>query len=109
MTRTEWYGTAFQSLGFASLVRRQFQKRLTSSTQLMKLTSRYLDRPVYARHNTTDLAVFDLIFVEREYRCIDGFELSGLVLDCGANVGYSSAYFLSKYPKCHVIAIEPGE
>jgi FkbM family methyltransferase len=30
-----------------------------------------------------------------------------LVLDCGANVGYSSAYFLSQSPSCHVMAIEP--
>jgi FkbM family methyltransferase len=30
-----------------------------------------------------------------------------LILDCGANAGYSSAYFLSRYPQATVIAIEP--
>jgi FkbM family methyltransferase len=30
-----------------------------------------------------------------------------LVIDCGANIGCSSAYFLSRYPRCRVIAVEP--
>ena len=30
-----------------------------------------------------------------------------LVIDCGANVGYSSAYFLSHFPQCQVICVEP--
>jgi hypothetical protein len=29
-----------------------------------------------------------------------------LIIDCGANVGYSSAYFLSRFPYCQVIAVE---
>jgi FkbM family methyltransferase len=29
------------------------------------------------------------------------------VIDCGANVGYSSAFFLSQFPSCHVVAVEP--
>ncbi len=30
-----------------------------------------------------------------------------LIVDCGANVGYSSAYFLSRFPRCRLIAVEP--
>jgi FkbM family methyltransferase len=30
-----------------------------------------------------------------------------LVIDCGANVGYSSAFFLSQFSSCHLIAVEP--
>ena len=32
---------------------------------------------------------------------------SELVIDCGANVGYSSAYFLSRHPSSRIIAVEP--
>ena len=31
----------------------------------------------------------------------------GLVLDLGANVGYTAAYFLSRHPTCFVVAVEP--
>ena len=30
-----------------------------------------------------------------------------LILDCGAYAGYSAAYFLSRFPQCRVIAVEP--
>lgn len=30
-----------------------------------------------------------------------------LIIDCGANVGYSAAYFLSRYPQATLVAVEP--
>ena len=63
--------------------------------------------PVLCRPNTSDLAVFDQIFVGREYRCLDDVPDGGLIIDCGANVGYSSAYLLSRFKNAHIIAIEP--
>lgn len=59
------------------------------------------------RRNTSDIHVFKQIFVDREYECLNNLNEVGLVIDCGANVGYSSAYFLSTYPTCSVIAVEP--
>lgn len=47
------------------------------------------------------------IFSGREYECLDDFSQPGLIIDCGANVGYSSAYFLSKHPNAYVVAVEP--
>jgi FkbM family methyltransferase len=38
---------------------------------------------------------------------LDHIESPRLIVDCGANVGYSSAYFLSKFPTSTVIAAEP--
>jgi FkbM family methyltransferase len=51
--------------------------------------------------------VFEQIFVEREYRCLDHISAPRLVLDCGANAGYASAYFLSNFPTAFVVAVEP--
>jgi len=62
--------------------------------------------PLWARTRSTDLSVFESIFVEREYECVNVID-GDLILDLGANVGYSSAYFLSRYPKSPVIAVEP--
>jgi FkbM family methyltransferase len=66
-----------------------------------------LQHPVYARRGTSDLKVFNQIFVAREYRCLDGLKEPRLIIDCGANVGYSAAYFLSVFPGSFVIAVEP--
>lgn len=59
------------------------------------------------RAGSSDLDVFHQIFIEREYRCLDDLIDVRMVVDCGANVGYSSAYFLSRHPRCQVVAIEP--
>jgi hypothetical protein len=69
MDKIKWYRTAAHSLGLGSLVRLQLQKRFGG--KLLKLTSRLLSYPVYARRHSSDLMVFDQIFVEREYCCLD--------------------------------------
>ena len=105
LARIEWYRTAVKNLGLPSLLRRQIQKRF--GTQPIRLTSKLLMHPVYARAGTSDHQVFDQIFIEREYRCLDGLKNPQFILDCGANVGYSSAYFLSRFPDSFVVAVEP--
>ena len=51
--------------------------------------------------------MFYQIFAHREYRCLDHVQNPKLIIDCGANVGYSAAYFLSRFPGANLIAIEP--
>ena len=55
---------------------------------------------------SSDREVLEQIFVEREYEPI---ALWGprMILDLGANVGYSSMFFLSRYPTASVVAVEP--
>ena len=71
------------------------------------LVSKHARHPLKFRPNTSDAAVFQQIFVEREYACLDDVAAAGLILDCGAYVGYSCAYFLTRFPGCKLIAIEP--
>jgi len=63
--------------------------------------------PLLARAGSTDLHVFEQVFVEREYAGLDDLTEVELVIDCGANVGYSSAWFLSRWPASRVLALEP--
>lgn len=63
--------------------------------------------PLWWRYHSSDHDVFNQIFLFREYRCLDQVVDPGLIIDCGANVGYSSAYFLSRFPQAIVIAVEP--
>jgi FkbM family methyltransferase len=62
--------------------------------------------PLHLRGKTSDADVFSQIFVEREYRCIDHLN-PRIIIDAGANVGYSSAYLLTRFPQARVIALEP--
>ena len=63
--------------------------------------------PLILRNRASDNNVFSQIFIHREYRCLDHVREAQLIIDCGANVGYSSTYFLSRYPSARVVAVEP--
>ncbi len=55
------------------------------------------------------MEVFHQIFICEEYSALRGLENVSQVLDLGANVGYSSAYFLSCFPNSRVLAVEPDD
>jgi len=73
------------------------------------LFCRYSQYRLQCRPATSDIDAFTQIFISREFRCLDDVQEPSLIIDCGANVGYSSAYFLSKFPKACLIAIEPDQ
>jgi FkbM family methyltransferase len=75
--------------------------------ELLVVRSRFARYPLYCRRGTSDREAFGQIFSHREYRCLDHVQRAELIIDCGANVGFSSAYFLSRFPLGHVIAVEP--
>jgi FkbM family methyltransferase len=57
---------------------------------------------------SSDDFVFDQLFVRREYApvCRRPGE-ARFILDLGANVGYASAIFASRYPSARILAVEP--
>ena len=59
--------------------------------------------------DSSDMSVFRQIFSLDEYSSLRSLENVSIVMDLGANVGYSSAYFLSCFPNCRVVAVEPDE
>jgi FkbM family methyltransferase len=76
---------------------------------LFVLTSPWARYPLRCRPNSSDPFVFVQVFIDREFACLDDVIEAGLIIDCGANVGYSAAYFLSRFPGCDLIAVEPDE
>lgn len=81
--------------------------RVVGHKSAYQLRSRRASHPVWIRPATSDLAVFHQIFIEREYRCLDDLKDVSFVIDCGANVGMSAVYLLSRYPDATLVAIEP--
>ena len=72
----------------------------------LKLHPANLLHPIELRINSTDVDVYRQVLVEEEYgAAADGH--MGTIVDCGANVGYTSAYLLSRFPDARVVALEP--
>lgn len=71
--------------------------------------SKYSDFPIQCRRNTSDHKVFYQVFASLEYACFDDLPDVGLIIDCGANVGYTAAYFLSRHHRATAIAVEPDQ
>lgn len=62
--------------------------------------------PLIVRKGTSDEAVFRDIFLFREYDISFDF-VPEYIIDAGANVGYFSVLYSSKFPNAKIIAIEP--
>lgn len=64
--------------------------------------------PVVARlGGSSDADCYSQIFVFCQYAAVGDLNSPRLILDLGANVGYASAYFLSRFPSAKVLAVEP--
>jgi FkbM family methyltransferase len=78
---------------------------------------------MWARPRSTDLAVFSQVFrqkeydfshwkpyseqMDRHYQAILSAEKLPLIIDGGANVGYSPIWFALRYPRARILAVEP--
>jgi FkbM family methyltransferase len=80
--------------------------------QTLCIHPKFLQHPLIVRINPTssDLAVFSQIFVTQELRTLAqsvALHHPKVVLDLGANVGYTSAFLLNALPGAFVLAVEP--
>lgn len=101
---------ALLRLGPINFVRNLNIKRTMSQMKDKRpclLRSRYAKFPIQCRANTSDIAVFTQIFIELEYSCLKHVKDANLIVDCGANIGCSSAYFLSRFKSSRLVAVEP--
>jgi FkbM family methyltransferase len=62
---------------------------------------------VWARDDSRDFPDFLQVFRERKFACLQNAPPRGLIVDAGANAGYFSAWCLSNFANCQVLAVEP--
>lgn len=86
--------------GFVALALMSFGRRP------VKVHLPELREPLSIRPRTSDKLVFEQIFLRDEYDIETDFH-PRLIVDAGANVGYASIYFASRWPDARIIAIEP--
>jgi FkbM family methyltransferase len=82
-------------MAFTSLAQRIVKVRLAG-----------LQEPLRIRPRTSDKLVFEQIFLQGEYDLETDF-CPRLIVDAGANVGYASIYFATRWPNAQLVAIEP--
>ena len=109
--KLKWKWQVIQRLGLWESIRYRQCHARSGQPELMGVTFTLRPRgypyPLLLRYGTSDLGVFRQIFVEHEYTPIRVSRDIRLIVDCGANVGFASAYFLHRFPKAHVLAVEP--
>jgi FkbM family methyltransferase len=108
--RWRHYRLLITTLGFGQFLFYQLQQlrlRRLQTKAPVSIFSKLAKSRLWFRPGTSDHAVFFQIFVHREYRCLDAMRGVNLIIDCGANVGYTSVYFLNRFPRARVIAVEP--
>jgi FkbM family methyltransferase len=63
--------------------------------------------PVWVRPGTTDALVFESNLAREGYACVPATAEAHFIVDAGANAGFASAYFLTRFPAARVVALEP--
>jgi FkbM family methyltransferase len=67
-----------------------------------------LQHPFWFRQGTSDVQVIRQIFVRREYEWLQHLQDIRSIVDLGANIGGSIAFFLDLFPQAEAIAVEPA-
>ena len=65
------------------------------------------DVDVSLRLGTSDIQTFEQIFIRNEYNSPHLPSEARVVLDLGANIGLSAAFFALRYPNARIVAVEP--
>lgn len=102
MSRLSWYLKVF---GFQGLMLAFCAAAIKHSVRL-RIYSKRLKKCILIRTKTSDLAVFEKVIKHEEYALPDNIQPK-VIIDAGANVGFSTLYFARKYPEAIVIAVEP--
>ena len=84
-----------------------YWRLVTYKTRIVPIKVSRLSAPILVRPDTTDPFIFEEVFLLDEYDFTTTHEPK-LIMDIGANVGYTSVYFAHRYPRAHIIAVEPA-
>ncbi len=65
----------------------------------------HIKSPFFLRKNTSDIAVFDQIFLQEQYDIRFSF-IPSVIIDAGANIGLYSIFSKNKFPNAKIVCIE---
>jgi FkbM family methyltransferase len=76
--------------------------------KLIKMKVPGFNEPMWLRAQTSDLGVFNQIFLDEDHRIQLNADPHSII-DLGANIGLASICFAQRYPNARVIAVEPEQ
>lgn len=76
-----------------------------------QLSLRHWTHPICLRGDPSDAAVFEQVFLWREYELRDDAlrESVETVVDLGGHIGMSAISFAIQFPKARIVVVEPDE
>jgi FkbM family methyltransferase len=80
--------------------------KLGKNLVLLQVKGFGLKFPVSLRVPSSDIRVFEQIFIRNEYK-FDVNRDPEFIVDAGANIGLASVYFANQFPNARILAIEP--
>jgi FkbM family methyltransferase len=101
--RLSTYRQMFGARGWAVAAGAQFRRHAFEA----ETTPEGAAHPVAIRIKTADVDAFEKVFLEREYD-IALRRPPAVIVDAGANVGFASVRFATRFPDARIVAIEPS-
>lgn len=99
------YVKAFGIKGIAILR----QVELEYHNELISLKIPGLKEKIYLRKNTSDIGVFQEIFIDLNYQALLSLKDHHVIVDAGANIGLFALYVLREHPDAQIFCIEPED
>ncbi|MBY0455975.1 MAG: FkbM family methyltransferase [Gemmataceae bacterium] len=97
-----------RTLGWANYARVRFpDARRQRACSLRRMRLRGYAHPIFYRQGTSDRHVIRQVFGRRDYACALAQSGVRFVVDCGANIGCSTFFFLSHFPDARAVVVEP--
>lgn len=106
MKRLKSINNHIKKIGFAQTLSYLFQRFYLKKGELIRLKVPGLKLPLYLRNRYYDTHIFHQIFIREEVDFYYDSKVK-IIMDCGANIGLASLYFLRKFPDAEIISIEP--
>lgn len=95
----------YKEFGNEKLVNQLWQNEQLPKGSIFKVDLPELSHPIFMRAGTSDLWVFDQLFLYRELETDFENDIE-FIIDAGANIGLTSAYLVNRFPNAQILALE---
>lgn len=106
--RIQYVQKLITSLGIASTANYLYERSIKPKNSIIHVTVPGLSHKVLLRNKTYDIHIFFQIFVQEDLKFDYGDSVS-TIMDCGANIGLATLYYIKKFPDSRIISVEPEE